>query len=403
MRRRPKTAKSVKPGAFFGLTLYYFFSVVLYIVSLPLLIYLTTKQKYKQSIPARFFLKNNPPLNDSDIWFHSCSLGETKAILPLAKRFNSVGFSAITQTGYDEAAGRYQNVRFLPFEIFLPFWVSRAKVLVVMEAELWLLMFASAKLKGVKTSLINARISDRSYPKYLKFRFFYRFLFSFVDCVFAQTETDKNRLESLGAKNVVVSGNIKQFTGGYEVREITTDKRRNFVAASTHPGEEELALDAFQRSGLLKKERLIIVPRHPDRFEYVADMIKKFADENGVGFSRFSEDGRLLADIVLVDKMGELINIYAKSHLVVLGGAFAEVGGHNPLEPAYFGTKLISGTNIFNQKASFEKVKNGYFCAASELADLLASHEQLECSYIDGLEDSIGEVERGIRLLLQRD
>ena len=90
-------------------------------------------------------------------------------------------------------------------------------MLVVMEAELWLLMFASAKLKGVKTSLINARISDRSYPKYLKFRFFYRFLFGFVDCVFAQTETDKNRLESLGAKNVVVSGNIKQFTGGYDI------------------------------------------------------------------------------------------------------------------------------------------------------------------------------------------
>lgn len=361
---------------------------------------MTTKQKYKKSIPARFFLKNNQPLDECEVWFHSCSLGETKAVLPLAKRFKSVGFTAITQTGYDEAQKGGGNVRFLPFEIFLPFWIPKAKALVVMEAELWLLMFAFAKLRGVKTALINGRISDRSYPKYLKLRFFYRFLFSFVDVVFAQTKIDKERLESLGAKNVTVTGNIKQFIGGYENKDIVTDQRKNFVAASTHPGEEELALDAFKLSSLLGKERLIIVPRHPERFEYVADTVKKFAEENNVGFCRFSEDSRLLADIVLVDMMGELINIYAKSHLVILGGGFAAIGGHNPLEPAYFGVKLISGTHIFNQKASFEKVENSYFCAASELADLLSKHDELKNAQIHDLEDSIGEVERGIKSLL---
>ncbi len=377
-------------------------SVLLYIIALPFLIYLTFKQKYKQSIPARFFLFKNPPLAKCDVWFHSCSLGETKAVMPLAKRFNEFGFSVITGTGFNEALLTSKNTRFLPYEVFLPFWVRPTKLLVVMEAELWLLLFACAKMRGSKTALINARISDRSYPKYKKFSFFYRTLFCFVDAVFAQSEVDKTRLESLGAKNVYVSGNIKQFVGGYEINDIKTDERRNFVAASTHNGEEAAILEAFWEAGLFKKERLIIVPRHPERFESVFGYLSEFASKNSLTLSRFGEDRAMLADIVLVDKIGELVNVYAKSYLVVLGGAFAEIGGHNPLEPAYFGTKLISGTHVFNQQASFEKVKNAYFCVASELASLLKNHENLVKSEIFELEDAMGNTEKGLRELLCR-
>lgn len=284
----------------------------------------------------------------------------------------------------------------------MPFWASSAKVLVVMEAELWLLLFVSAKLKGAKTALINARISERSYPKYKRFAFFYKTLFCFVDRVFAQSEVDKTRLESLGAKNVKVFGNIKQFVGNYDISEIQSDERKNFVAASTHEGEEVVVLESFNAAGLLGKERLIVVPRHPERFESVATYLVGVALENSLTFSRFSEDRSMLADIVLVDKMGELINVYAKAYLVVLGGAFANVGGHNPLEPAYFGVKLISGTHIFNQQASFEKVKNSYFCVSSELSSLLASHEKLLKSEVFGLGDAIGETEKGIRELFER-
>jgi 3-deoxy-D-manno-octulosonic-acid transferase len=360
------------------------------------------KQKYKQSIPARFFLFKNLPLKKCDVWFHSCSLGETKAVMPLAKRFDNFGFSVITGTGFNEAKQNCENTRFLPYEVFLPFWTRPAKLLVVMEAELWLLLFTCAKMRGAKTALINARISDRSYPKYKKFSFFYKTLFYFVDVVFAQSEADKERLESLGAKNVRVSGNIKQFVGGYEMNDIKTDERRNFVAASTHEGEEAAIVDAFQDAGLFKKERLVVVPRHPERFEGVFGYLSAFATQNSLTLSRFGEDGSMLADIVLVDKIGELINIYAKSYLVVLGGAFAEIGGHNPLEPAYFGTKLISGTHIFNQQASFGKVKNAYFCVASELASLLKNHENLVRSEIFELEDAIGDTEKGLRELLKR-
>lgn len=401
MRRRSKTANIQKLGILSRLVVYFVFALALYIISLPFLLYLVFKQKYKQSIPARFFLYRNPPLKKSDIWFHSCSLGETKAVMPLAKRFESFGFSVITNTGFDEARAAGENTRFLPYELFLPFWASSAKVLVVMEAELWLLLFVSAKMRGAKTALINARISERSYPKYKRFAFFYKTLFCFVDAVFAQSEADKTRLESLGAKNVKVVGNIKQFVGNYDINEIQSDERKNFIAASTHEGEEIVVLESFKAAGLLGVERLVVVPRHPERFESVASYLRGLAVENSLTFSRFSEDRSMLSDIVLVDKMGELINVYAKAYLVVLGGAFANVGGHNPLEPAYFGVKLISGTHIFNQQASFEKVKNEYLCVSSELSSLLASHEKLIKSEVFGLEDAIGETEKGIRELFE--
>lgn len=347
-------------------------------------------------------MDSNSPLERCDIWFHSCSLGETKAVAPLVKKFESVGLTVITNTGYEEALKVDANTRFLPYELFLPFWSGRHKLLVVMEAELWLLLFAVAKIKGAKTALINARISEKSYPKYKRFAFFYKMLFYFVDGVFAQSEVDKRRLESLGAKNVRISGNIKQAVGIYGLRDIPCDDRRSFVAASTHDGEEAAIVEAFGIAGLFGKERLVVVPRHPERFEAVAEYLMEIAAKNSLSFSRFSSDRTLHSDIVLVDAIGELVNVYAKSYLVVLGGAFAEIGGHNPLEPAYFGLKLISGTHTFNQKASFEKVKNSYFCVVSELPSLLANHESLRRSELGKLEDALGDTYEGLCELLKR-
>lgn len=401
VRRSKKTANLRKIGLFARLFVYYLLSTSLYILALPLLVYLTFKQKYKESIPARFFLVNNPSFKECDVWFHSCSLGETKAVSPLAKRFKKIAMSAITKTGYDEACTLSTNSRYLPYELFLPFWAPKTKLLVVMEAELWMLLFVCTKMKGAKTALINARISEKSYPKYMRFRFFYKTLFCFVDVVFAQSMADKERLESLGAKNVQVTGNIKQAVGNYNIRDIQTDARRNFVAASTHDGEEEAIANAFLSAGLFKKERLVVVPRHPERFLRVEGYLRDFALANHLSFSKFSEDRSMFADIVLVDALGELINVYAKSYLAILGGAFAKIGGHNPLEPAYFGAKLISGTHIFNQQASFEKVKNAYFCEADSIVDLLVNHENLAHSELFGLEDALGDTEKGLRELLE--
>ncbi|NOR55082.1 MAG: 3-deoxy-D-manno-octulosonic acid transferase, partial [Sulfurovum sp.] len=224
-------------------TLFFFFyslvSVLIYVIALPFLLLFSFKTKYKQSIPARFFLWKNSPLKKDGIWFHSCSFGEAKAIKPLVDTLPSdlLRMSTTTNTGF-QAIGEYtQESRYLPFEALLFFWTKPQKVLVVMEAEFWYLLFALAQKRGAKTLLINARMSDRSYPKYLKMAWLYRQIFKHIDEVYAQTALDKERLESLGANNVQVTGNIKLSTLPSVSKVLEKPSVLTLCAASTHEGE----------------------------------------------------------------------------------------------------------------------------------------------------------------------
>ena len=361
--------------------IYYIFTLLLYLISVPFLIVLSFKSKYKFSIPARFFLIKNPPFDKKLHHFHSCSLGETKALKPIIEKFEEVNLTVITNTGYEEAK-KYKNanVRFLPFEIFIPFWLKPCKSLVVVEAELWLMLFYIAKKRCKKTILINARISDKSYPKYMKFRWFYSHLFKYIDTIFAQSETDKKRLLDLGAKNVIVAGNIKSAVEYKITKKYQKPKEKLIVAGSTHLEEEEIILEAFKNSKFkTQNSKLIIVPRHPERFEEVYKIIQNFAKKNNYSYGKI-DDG-FGNDIILVDKIGELINLYAIADIVILGGSFVDnVGGHNPLEVAYFNKPLISGKYIFNQHTLFEMVENSYIIDKSELSNILTKN--LKNSYI---------------------
>jgi len=354
------------------------------VLALPFLFYYSRKEKYKDAIPSRFFLKNNPPLKPNSIWFHGASLGEIASLKPIIEHFKNdfnIEITTITNTGFNQAKKLVKNPRFLPFEIFAPFWVKRQKLFVILEAELWYFMILFAKLKGAKTILLNARISDRSYHKYLKVKWFYRFIFSYIDIVYTQTQKDAKRLEEIGAKNIEVLGNIKlikmpQTTNNYQKPNILT-----VVGASTHEGEENLILDSF--INLKGKAKLIIVPRHPERFEDVYITMSQYVSKHNLSISRFSEDKSFNSDLILIDTMGELINIYAISDIVVLGGSFAEVGGHNPIEPAFFNTKIISGKKIFNQEELYSCVDNIKMIENNQLTQTLKSYSKLNKTNIN--------------------
>ena len=337
--------------------------------ALPLAI-LAFKKKYRASIPARFFLFKNPKFDASHVHFHACSFGEVRSIAPLVSRFKDTAtVSVVTKTGFDEAKKITSNTRFLPFEIFLPFWLKPAKITVIFEAELWLGLVFWAKFKGSRVILINARISDRSYKSYLKFSFFYRYLFKFIDKIYAQSDLDKQRLQRLGAKNIVVSGNIKSAFLPSPSKIYDKPKERVIVLASTHAGEEELILRELNLSA---DDKLVLVPRHPERFGEAGDILAKFAVKNGLSFAKFSETKNFDAQCVLVDTMGELVNIYKFSDVVVLGGSFVpNVGGHNPIEAAQFENAIISGEFIFNQKALYSAVDGIKFAKADEINLLL--------------------------------
>ncbi len=343
--------------------------MLIYILALPILIILSFRQKYRVSLPARFFLKNNKPFEKSGIWFHACSLGEVNSLKTVFKELKGedINLSVITGTGYKSAKEvDGLHVRFLPFELFLPFWIKKQKTLVVTEAEIWPLLFIVSKLRGTKTVLVNARVSDNSYESYKKFSWFYRWVFASVDEVFAQSQLDKKRLEELGASNVYVNGNIKTFSKPIVTKKYKKPKKKVIVMASSHEGEEQMILENLN---LKNDEMLVVVPRHPERFESVDRLLKEFTKKRDLSYEKISDD--LKADIVLCDKMGELVNLFAIADTVLLCGSFLEgIGGHNPLEPAFFGCKVVSGKYTFNQKALFKLVENIKVCSIEELKDI---------------------------------
>ena len=373
---------------------YYLVLSFIYILAIPYLIFKSRNSKYTKAIPAKFFLKDNIPFEENGIWFHSCSMGETKAIKPLIDNYlENANISVITNTGFEEAKKISPNVRYLPFEIFLPFWVNKQKVLVVMEAELWYLLFLFAKKKGAKTLLINARISDKSYKSYKRFSFFYKRIFQNIDKVFAQSEVDKHRLEELGASNVEVIGNIKLAQLPKVNVKLEKPKQVVITAASTHENEEKLILDTYKK----EQGKLIIVPRHPERFEKVDFLIREFIKDKNISYQKYSVKDDFDSDIILIDKMGILNDIYAISDVVILGGAFEKIGGHNPIEPAFFKCKIISGKNIFNQKSLFDCIKNYYLIENDELGEYLNNIKNLEKPILTkagSLEPIIKEINR---------
>lgn len=357
--------------------IYFILATIIYILAIPYLLFKSRTKKYSQAIPAKFFLKDNPKLPQNKIWFHSCSMGETKALKPIFDEFDNdeINLTVITNTGFEQGKNMVQNVRYLPFEIFLPFWITKQKALVVMEAELWYMLFLVASRKGAKTFLINARINDKSYATYKKYRFFYKQLFKNVNKIFAQSDIDKQRLIELGASNIEVIGNIKLASLPKITKELKKPQELVITAGSTHDSEENLILNSWDRT----KGRLIIVPRHPERFDEVYALIESKYQNCVTTYHRYSEQNDFNSDITLVDVMSELINIYAISDIVILGGGFIKTaGGHNPIEPAFFNKVVISGKVIFNQKSLFECVENYYLIQNDELKEYINNSKNLK-------------------------
>jgi len=357
--------------------LYWTVGLLLYLFSLPLILLKQRNPRYQERLPAQYFLKHNSPFQKEGIWFHSCSLGETRGLTAIIECLSeTVNMTAITNTGFAEAKRLASGeARYLPFEIFLPWWMKRQKILVVTESEYWYLLFYLAKRKRMKTVLVNARISDMHWERYQRFRWFYAKVLGQIDQIFAQTTRDKERLEILGAKRVTVTGNSKLANLPKTTKALQKPEGRMIVAASTHRSEELLVLDAWERA----MGRLVIVPRHPERFDEVDMLIREWISDRAISYHRYTEKSTFDADIVLIDKMGELVNIYAIADVVILGGSFVTyVGGHNPVEVASFKNILITGEFVYNERAIYESLEHYHIIKERALAGLLQQLDTLK-------------------------
>ncbi|MBX1886411.1 lipid IV(A) 3-deoxy-D-manno-octulosonic acid transferase [Campylobacter peloridis] len=357
---------------------YYLLAIIVYIIMAPFLLILSfLKQKYKHSLKSRFFLYKNTKQKQGEIYFHACSFGEVKSMALFFKEFSNFTISTITQTGFNEALKYTKKVNFLPFEIFIPFWMKPCKVLVIFEAELWLMLVFMAKFYNAKVILINARISDKSLKNYKRFKFFYQLVFSYIDEVFAQSLKDKERLETLGAKNVIAYKNIKASIACKDIKKYSKLDARVIVFASSHEKEEKILLSNIS---LEENDRLIIAPRHPERFIEVENILKEYCYKNNYSLQKFSnltiKENNLKevfkAKCLLLDSLGELENFYRISDIVFLCGSFVEnIGGHNPIEAARFNNIIISGKYFYNQETLYKEVENLYICENVEKINFL--------------------------------
>ena len=317
------------------------------------------------TVPSR--LENS---GRASIWVHAVSVGEVLAVSELVRRLETefpqhrVVVSTTTDTGQALAGKLFgsENVFYFPLDFTFAArrWMSalRPELIVIAETEFWPTFLRSARECGARLAIVNARISDRSLPGYRRWRGILRRVLASADLFLAQTGEDARRLVEIGApeERVFVGGNLKYDVAAPPAAVIVEELRNSFsrsgarpvlVCGSTVEGEEALLIDAFKQvlSGL-PAAVMLLAPRHPQRFDEVAELLGR----SGVLFHRRSEwNGETLQGrVLLVDSIGELSSLYALADVAFVGGSLVPRGGHNIIEPAQHGVAIVVGPHTEN-------------------------------------------------------
>lgn len=301
------------------------------------------------------------------IWVHAVSLGETRAAAPLIERLQRAQPQATILLTHMTATGRAAG-KALPGERIVQAWLPydvpfavraflrhfRPRIGLLMETELWPNLVAGARDAGVPIMVVNARLSERSAAGYARIDGLTRPLLGALSGIAAQSIADAQRLTALGARDVAVTGNLKfdvavpaaALAQGRELRRLFGAQRPVWLAASTRDGEEVQILDALAANPLPPEVLTVILPRHPQRFDDVATMLR----QRGVPFVRRSEGQPVPATtgVVLGDTMGEMLAYCAAADVVFVGGSLQPLGGQNLIEPIAVDAPVIVGPHTFN-------------------------------------------------------
>jgi 3-deoxy-D-manno-octulosonic-acid transferase len=344
-----------------------------------------------------------PPINTAGrqvIWLHCVSVGEAQAARPLARAIldkfpsHALVVSTTTLTGQRIARAVFQDdaaaIIYFPFDWA---WAVRRSlrtvnpaIVLIMETELWPNFLRECRKRSVPAAIVNGRLSERSFRHYRMIRRFIKRIVNDLELALMQTEQDAERMRALGLApaRVFVSGNVKFDASSEEAsaQALTHQLRARFsfaaerpliVAASTHSPEERIILEAFKHLRSRRdaaRVRLLIAPRHPERFTEVASLL----ESSGFLWARRSAapgERDAQCDVLLLDSIGELRAVYPLAEIVFVGGSLAPTGGHNILEPAAAGACTITGAHTFNFTAIVQS-----FLEAGALVQLRALAEQ---------------------------
>jgi 3-deoxy-D-manno-octulosonic-acid transferase len=377
------------------------YSLVLHIafpVTLYHLIWRGLRQReYLQRWSERYAWLGDHAALEGTIWVHAVSVGEVLAARPLVDGLlakypdRPLLVTTITPTGSERVralwGGRVHHV-YLPYDLgsMVRRFLDRAKpaLAVIVETEIWLNLYVECGRRGIPLVMVNARLSQRSLRGYLPVRALARLAMRAVRLVAAQSEADAGRLARIGADpaRIVVTGNLKY---DLDVPEGLADRaaawratwgaaRPVWVAASTHPPEEEAVLEAHRRLLARHPDGLLLwAPRHPERFAAVAEA----ARDHGFTVRTRRAAGLPASDtqVFVIDTMGELLGFFAAADVAFVGGSLCEIGGHNVLEPAALGVPSVVGPHTFNFAEVTRRMREAG--ALEQVADAAAMGERV--------------------------
>ena len=367
---------------------------LLFLLLLPLILlrlYWKGRQlpAYRQHIGER--LGFYPPVSGRYIWLHAVSVGETRAAAPLIRQLQqrypefSLLLTQMTPTGRETAQQLFgDSVRciYLPYD--LP-WITRRFLQhfrpafgILMETEIWPNLIDQCQRLNVPLYLANARLSERSAKGYAKLQKLVRPAFAGLTRIAAQTADDARRLSELGANQPVVCGNIKFDVAPpldldqqrARLVSLLGENRQVLLWASTREGEEAPLLDAFLQLQWPDNLLLLVVPRHPQRFEEVANQIS----QRGLSLQKRSAGLPIAANtrVVLGDSMGEMFAYFSVANVAIIGGSIQPLGGQNLIEACAVGTPVLFGPHMFNfAEASRLALEAGAAQQADSALDLL--------------------------------
>lgn len=361
------------------------YNFLLYIGFLALLPRIILQKEYRDTLRERLgHIPTPKPSNKKTVWLHCVSVGETQAARPLVNQLikelpnHRLVISTTTVTGQKLARELFENQAdmFFYFPLDFPFSVRRTlqrikpEVILLMETELWFNLINEASKNGVKIFVVNARLSEKSVRWYRLIKRTIKKILRKIDLVMAQSETDAKRFRLLGVKeqNLITTGNLKfdqslneteHNLSRYFADRFGIDEQNNLIlAASTHDPEESWLIEAIkllQNSSLSKSPRLMIAPRHPERFNSVAEQMKL----SGFRFVRRSgleSPADRNSTLILLDSIGELRSVMPLAKIVFVGGSLIPHGGQNILEAAIAKKPIVTGFYTMN----FQEIVNEF-------------------------------------------
>jgi 3-deoxy-D-manno-octulosonic-acid transferase len=350
---------------------------------------MVTTRKYRDGLKERLgevpasLARLRAHSKDPVIWLHAVSVGEVLAVSRLVSELDWAlsGYrllvSTTTHTGQALAKERFGAGRVfycpldLPWAVYAYLQALRPRMLILAETEFWPNLLSGCFRRRIPVAVVNARISDRSWPRYQMLKLLWKPLLGRLSAVLAQSQTDAQRLLALGCapERVSEAGNLKFDVRAVEESDLTlllrglAVGRHLFVAGSTLAGEESALLEAWPR--LLAADPdlvMVLAPRHPERFAVVGDLLER----SGFPWVRRSDwpakpvyalEPLRSGEIVLLDSIGELASVYSLATVAFVGGSLIPAGGHNPLEPAQFGVPIVMGPNYANFRTITEDLR----------------------------------------------